>query len=91
MTTALFWQRKYNAPRASYQNQADAHTLAQLASGVTAGAGTSQTPVLSASTGVYYMQVSLGTGISTPTTAYVDNPTLVFASARYLANFEPAP
>jgi hypothetical protein len=92
MTTALFWQRKYNAPRASYQNQADAHLLAQWASGVTAGpAGTSQTPVLSPSTGVYYMQVSLGTGISTPTTAYVDNPTLVFASARYSANFEPAP
>ena len=95
MTTARFWQRKYQAPRAQYQNDADAHTLAEWKTGIQAGPLPGQpatiTPALSPNTGVYYMQVSLGTGVATPTTAYVDNPTLVFAAARYSANFEPAP
>lgn len=92
MTTALFWQRKYNKPRVQYQNAADTWTLAQWAAGAVVGAPGNPTPVLTPNTGVYYMQASLGTNIATPTTAYIDNPTLTFNSpATYTANFEPAP
>lgn len=92
MTTAVFWQKKYDVPRLQYQGAADTRTLAQWAAGAVVGTPGFLTPVLTPNTGVYYMQASLGTNIATPTTAYIDNPTLTFNSpATYTANFEPAP
>ena len=89
MTTAKFWQKKYDVPRVQYQNAADTRTLAQWAAG--AVVGNPPTTLLTPNTGVYYMQASLGTNINTPTAAYIDNPTLTFNSpATYTANFEPA-